>query len=370
MKVIASFIIGITLAAYTAYNIHEGAKPWAPKIIGMCFNPANKEVEGNLRVAYTGASSILDRIICFYVSFTQQPLHDIVGVHVMRLLMGSFATAYAIMCFEGSRKGYKKSTLLAAFPLLGLLSNLIGISLVFPALWVPLYLHYQKSKSTDKEGLSMTLPEVYGILLSIVVGYGVPSAILSSPLVPNDSRLEQELLSIWQVLPIIIVPLFGVCENMFKKIGSPVDAVAQPALKKRLYIAEGKDALERSYLFLGILNMFLYFGSYLMLSLQGIRIWDSMIMLLSAPNNLPAGLTFGDLGQLLGTRIVLVEYISLSLSFVLYAIFNSGIIAGLAVAFMTPVVGSAAAIAFYSYYREGVIQDISDTEQVDATKRN
>jgi hypothetical protein len=331
----------------------------------MCLNPANTDVEGNLRVAYTGVSPTLDRIICFYVNFTQQPLHDIVGVHLMRLLMGSFATAYTIMSFEGSRKGYKNSTLLAAFPLLGLLSNLIGISLVFPAIWIPLCLHYRKNKPADKETLSITLPEVYGILISILIGYGIPSAIISSPLIENDSSLEQDLLSIWQVLPIIIVPLFAISENFFKKMGSPVDAIAQPALKKRLYIAEGKDALERSYLFLGVLNMFLYFGSYLLLALQGIRIWDSMVMILIAPNKLPAGLTFGDLGQLLGTRIVLVEYISLSIAFVLWAIFNNGIFAGIAVALGTPIVGPSAAVAFYSYYRESTIQDISDASEAE-----
>lgn len=365
MKVILSLLAGVALASYTAYNIQQGVEPWAPKIIDMCMNPANNDVEGNLRVAYTHISPTLDRILCFYVNFTQQPLHDVVGAPLMRLLLGAFATAYAIMCFEGSRKGYKNSTLLIAYPLLGLLSNLIGISLVFPAIWIPLSIYYRSNKPLSKEDLSITLPEVYGILASIIIGYGVPTAVISSPLVPNDSKLEQDLLSIWQVLPIIIVPLFTVMENIFKKMGSPVDAITQPALRKRLYIAEGKDALERSYLFLGVVNMFLYFGSYLMLALEGIRIWDSLILLLGAPNNLPAGLTFGDLGQLLGTRTVLVEYISLSIAFVFWAILNNGIIAGAFVALATPVVGPAAAVSFYAYYREGTIQDISDAAEVE-----
>ena len=364
MRFIVSLILGISIATYTAYNIQQSTQPWLPKIMDKCLNPANHDGKSDLRVAYTGAST-LDGIICLYVTFIQQPLHDIVGAPIMRLLMGAFGSAYAIMCFEGSRQGYKKSTLLAAFPLLGLLANLVGISLVFPALWVPLNVYYTRNKPTNKEGLSLSLPEVYGILASIVIGYGLPSAIIASPLIKNGSKVEEELLSIWQVLPIVIVPMFSFAESLFKKNGSPIDSVTEPALKKRLYVAEGKDALERSYLFLGILNMFLYFGCYLTLALEGIRIWDSLILLLRAPDHLPAGLTFSDLGHILGSRTMLVEYISLSISFVVWTILDTGFISGLAVALATPLIGPGAAISFYAYSRENLIQDISDAAEIE-----
>jgi hypothetical protein len=367
MKVLLSFIIGLAVAGYTAYNIHQAVQPWVPKIIDMCMSSANTDVEGNLRVLYTGYST-LDRVICFYVNFTQQPLHDVVGAPLMRLLMGCFASVYAIMAYEGSRKGFKNSTLLAAFPLLGLLSNLIGISLVFPLFWVPLSLYYIKNKATTNETLSITMPEAYGVLFAIIFGYGMPSALVSSPIIKDDTKFEQDALAVWLVLPILIVPLFTVMENVFKWVGSPVDQVTEPALRNRLQIAEGKDALERSYLFIGVLNMFLYFGSYLQLSHLGIRVWDSILMLLNAPGTLPAGLTFGDLGQLLGTRTVLVEYISLAVSFVLWATFNSGLMVGLCVAFACPIVGPGAAVAYYAYYRENKIQDISDAEETERVK--
>lgn len=377
-KVLLSFIVGLAIASYTAYNILQAVQPWAPKIMDMCLNPANTDVEGNLRVRYTGFPG-LDRVICLYVNFNQQPLHDVVGAPLMRLLMASFASAYAIMAYEGTRMGFKNSTLLASFPLLGLLSNAIGVSLVFPLLWAPLSLYYlqgnnskaatsEEEKKKKQDRLSITMPEAYGILFGILFGYGMPSALVASPIVLNDSKLEQDILSIWLVLPIIIVPIFTILENIFKWVGSPVDQVHQPALRKRLQIAEGKDALEKSFLFLGILNMLLYFGSFLQLGHTGIKIWDSIVLLLNAPGTLPAGLTFGDLGQLLGTRTVLVEYISLTVSFIVWSTFQSGLMVGLCVAAAAPIIGPGAAVAFYAYYRETKIQDISDPAETAKVK--
>jgi len=135
-------------------------------------------------------------------------------------------------------------------------------------------------------------------------------------------------------------------------------------LKERLYVAEGKDALERSYLFLGVLNMLNHFANFWIVGQKGIRIWDSILLLLGAPGNLPGDLTFGDLGQLLGTRTLLIDYIALTSGFILWAVFNSGIFAGILVVLITPIVGPAAAVSYYAYYRENKIQNIAsvDTE--------
>lgn len=363
MKVLLSFILGAALASYATLNIQQGAEPWAPKIMNMCLNPANNDVSGNLRVAYTGLSSTLDRIICFYVNFNQQPLHDLLGAPLMRLMMGAFGTAYAIMAFEGSRKGFKTTSLLAAFPLFGLLANFVGIFSVFSLLWIPLDLYYRNKKSNTLNW-NITLPEAYGTLAGILLGYGVPSAILASPLVKDDSAFEQDFICVWMVLPIIIVPIISFCIRFFENRGSAIDHVRDPELKERLYVAEGKDALERSYLFLGVLNMLNHFANFWIVGQKGIRIWDSILLLLGAPGNLPGYLTFGDLGQLLGTRTLLIDYIALAAGFILWAVFSSGIVAGIIMALIAPIVGPAAAVSYYAYYRENKIQDIAsvDTE--------
>ncbi|RCH88796.1 hypothetical protein CU098_004105 [Rhizopus stolonifer] len=360
MKAILSLLIGVAIVTYTTHNMLEGAEPWAPKLLDVCFNPANKDLLGKDRVVYTGIFSFLDRTICFFNNFSQSALHDILGAPFMRLMIGAFGTAYSLMAFEGSRRGFK-TTLLIAYPIFGLLANLFGVYAVFIVVWIPLSLYYREKSPKENNIWTITLPEAYGALLAIVLGYFVPGAVIASPLVEHNSRLEQELLAIWLVLPVILAPMIPFCGTIFKKLGSPVNNVADPILRERLYAAEGKDALERSYLFLGVTNMLLYFGTYLTIAHQGIRIWDSILMLLNAPGSLPAGVPFEDLGKLLATRTVLVDLIVLSIGFVLWAIFQSGFMVGMVVALIAPLVGPAAAVSFYAYYREGTLENPTTT---------
>ena len=99
--------------------------------------------------------------------------------------MGAFGTA--IMAFEGSSKSFKNTSLLAALPLFGLLANFVGIFSVFSLLWIPLDLYY-RNKKTDTLNWNITL--------RIVLGYGVPSAILASPLVKDDFCFERNLICV------------------------------------------------------------------------------------------------------------------------------------------------------------------------------
>ncbi|RCH85666.1 hypothetical protein CU097_005623 [Rhizopus azygosporus] len=361
MDVLLAAITGAGLAYVTAKDALTAIRPWGAQLTDMCFHPANHDSQGNLRVVYTGLSSMLDRQLCVFVNIYQHAMHDILGAPIFRLLLAAFGTALAIMAIEGSRKGSKK-TLLALFPIYGLLANLISISVMFPLIWVPLYVFYKKRAPAKEEYWSITIDRVYGLFTAMYVGYGLPTVALTTPrLTQPDTKWEQDLLSIWQLAPILLVPLIPVFVRFFKQ-PSPIDRVSDPAMRYRLKIAEGKDALEKSYLLLGIVNMIIYFGMYLLVALQGIRIWDSLVLLYNAPDNLPASVSFGDLGQILTTRVFMVDFAALSLSFVLWAILDGGLKAGLLVAFVMPFIGPSAAISFYAYYRENVIQDLTSTQ--------
>ncbi|KAI8988427.1 hypothetical protein BDF20DRAFT_855633 [Mycotypha africana] len=363
MKVWLSLALGAAVVVYAYYNIQQGLEPWAPKLMNMCFSPANTDTEGDLRVAYTGLSNTLDRYLCFLVNFYKQPLHDVVGAPLLRLMMAAFGTAYALMTFEASRRGFRK-TLLMAFPLFGLLSHVFGIYAVFTLFWVPLDLYYQHGKT--KIDYQIKAYEAYGILIALLLGYMVPSAIMTSPLIGEDTKAEQNFICLWFVLPLLLVPLVSVCQTLYKRGGSYVDRIKNREVKERLYIAEGKDAVERSYITLGIINMFLYFGSCWWITQQGIYLWDAIVLLLKAPGTLPADLTYGELGQLLTTRTLLIEYIVLAVGFILWATFNSGMLIGLAVALGTPFVGPAAAVSFYAYWRENHIQNLTSSNRAEA----
>lgn len=359
MNVVLSALVGVGTSYFTIKNVLTAIKPWGDKMNDMCFHPANNDAQGNLRVVYSGISSLLDRQLCVFVNFFQNCLHDVLGAPVLTLLLASFGVMIAIMTIEGSRKGFKRS-LLALFPVYGLLSNVIGVSVVFPLIWVPLTVFYRRHTLFKKDHWNITLPVVYGIFTAIYVGYGLPTAILLSPLVKPDTKLEQDMLAAWQFAPLLIVPLIPIFIKFFQQ-PSPIDRVSDETVRNRLYVVEGKDALEKSYLLLGIVNMLIYYGMYLIVAHQGIRIWDSLVLLYHAPDNLPGSVSFGDLGQILATRTIVVDYVVLSIGFVIWALFDGGIRPAATVALIMPVVGPAAAISFYAYHRESSVQNLAST---------
>lgn len=359
MNVVLSALVGVGTSYFTIKNVLTAIKPWGDKMNDMCFHPANNDAQGNLRVVYSGISSLLDRQLCVFVNFFQNCLHDVLGAPILTLLLASFGVMIAIMTIEGSRKGFKRS-LLALFPVYGLLSNVIGVSVVFPLIWVPLSVFYRRHTVFKKDHWNITLPVVYGIFTAIYVGYGLPTAILLSPLVKPDTKLEQDMLAAWHFAPLLIVPLIPIFIKFFQQ-PSPIDRVSDETVRNRLYVVEGKDALEKSYLLLGIVNMLIYYGMYLIVAHQGIRIWDSLVLLYHAPDNLPGNVSFGDLGQILATRTIVVDYVVLSIGFVIWALFDGGIRPAATVALIMPVVGPAAAISFYAYHRESSVQNLAST---------
>jgi hypothetical protein len=172
------------------------------------------------------------------------------------------------------------------------------------------------------------------------------------------------MIAIWQFTPILIVPLASFCEKLIGSRGSPIDELQNGELKERLYRAEGKDAVERAYIILGTLNMFTYLGSYLQVGWTGINLKEAITMLYNAPGSLPAGLSFSDIGQLLTTRSVFVDYVVLWLAFIFWAVLSSGILPAFFMALISVALGPGAAAAFYAYYREGQILNLQETTVV------
>ncbi|CAO3679762.1 unnamed protein product [Rhizopus stolonifer] len=357
MDVLLSTLFGASITFFTAKDIIKSITPWSDKVIDMCFHPANNDAQGNLRVVYSGFSSTLDRSLCAVVNFFQNCLHDDLGAPILALLLTAFGTAMAIMAIEGSRHGFRKS-LLALFPLYGLLANAVGIYAVFSFLWIPMHVFYKRSAFFKKDHWNITQAQVYGILGAVLLGFGLPS-VFFLPWVKADTRLEQDVLALWQGAPLFVATLIPVLVRFFQQ-PSEIDQVRDQAERNRLYIAQGKSALEKSYLILAIFNVFVYFGSYWAVAHQGIHLWDSLILLQRAPNNLPE-VSFGDLGQILTTRTVMVDFAVLSLGFIGWATFDGGLLYGLLVILGIPLIGPSAAISLYACYREDRVQNLTST---------
>ncbi|CAO3697633.1 unnamed protein product [Rhizopus stolonifer] len=355
MEVVVSLLTGIGISFATIKDIITTTKPYGDQLNDMCFHPANNDSQGNLRVVYSGLSSHMDRALCVLVNVFQNASHDIMGAPITALLLATFGTVIVLMSLEGARKGFKGS-LLALFPLYAFSANIITATVMFAFIWAPLSLYYKRR--AQKADFNITLPDVYGSLVGVLVAYGLPTVLLFSPLVQPDSRLEQDLWASWQFVSLLMVPLIPLFIKFFCQ-PSIIDRVDDKALRERLYVAEGKDALEKVYLTLGIVNMLIYFGMYLKVALQGIHIWDSLVLLYRAPDNLPATVTFGDLGQIVSTRIMLIDLVAFSLGLLVWTFLDGGVLAGLTVAFVMPIIGPSAVISFYSYYRESKIQNLA-----------
>ncbi|KAI8877519.1 hypothetical protein K501DRAFT_288346 [Backusella circina FSU 941] len=353
MKVILSVIAGASLATVSIVNIWQALEPWANQIITAC-TTADSHL---IRTAFTG-QPIVDNIMCMSVAYYQHILHDMLGRPFQRLMMGSYATAMMIMATEGSRQSTSAS-LLSLYPLFLMLANCIGLSTVF-LLWIPLSLYYQHHQLKDLPSRSVKYARAFGCLSAIIIGFVVPSAYMTSSWIEPNSRMEVSIIAIWQFIPILIIPLSALCEKIFDWMGSYIDELQDEQLKERLYRAEGKDAVERSYIILGTINMFAYLGSYLQVGWTGINLKEAIVMLYNAPGSLPSGLSFSDIGQLLTTRSVFIDYVVLWLAFIFWAILSSGVIAGFIMALVSMAIGPGAAVAFYAYYREGQIQDLQE----------
>ncbi|KAI9269408.1 hypothetical protein BY458DRAFT_510890 [Sporodiniella umbellata] len=355
MDLILSVLLGATLTYYTAKEILSSITPWSEKMIEMCFHPANNDTCGNLRVVYSGVSSKIDRTLCTIVNAFQNNLHDDFGGFILTLLIAAFGTALIVMAIEGSRHGSRK-TLLGLFPFYGILANLFGIYAVFSLLWIPLSTYYRKLRYRKSSYWNISQPQVYGICSAVFIGFGLPSAFFLSPKVKEDTRLEQDLIAIWQLSPVVVALLIPVLTT-FYQLPSEIDRISDRIEQSRLYALKGQTALKRVYCYLGLINMAIYYGVYAMVRYQGIHIWDSFVLLYHAPENLPTNVSFGDLGQILTTRTAMINFAALSLSFALWAAFDCGIDYGVTLFFFMPLVGPSAAISFYAYYRESLTSD-------------
>ncbi|KAI9276349.1 hypothetical protein BY458DRAFT_505577 [Sporodiniella umbellata] len=356
MEVVALFLTGVGLSFLTIQDIMTSIKPYGDQVNAMCFHPANHDSEGNMRVVYTDLIQIVDRALCVVVNVFQSATHDVIGMPITGLLLAAFGTSIILMALEGTRKGYKRS-LLSIFPIFAFLANIITATAMFVILWAPLSLYY-KRRGIQKD-FNITLAEVYGCTVGVLVAYGLPTLLLFTPLVSEGSRLEQDLWALWQFLPLFTIPVIPFCIRFFEQ-PSNIDRVSDHSLRERLYVAEGKDALEKVYLTLGIVNMLLYFGAYLTISLQGIHIIGSLALLLRAPGNLMSSISFEDMGQILSTRTMLIDFAAFSVGFLLWIFFDGGLRPGLITTLISPIIGPSAALSFYAYYRESNIQNLKE----------
>ncbi|KAI8978129.1 hypothetical protein BDB01DRAFT_726527 [Pilobolus umbonatus] len=337
MKVKSSFLLGLFITANTLYHIYQGLQFWLPRALNEC---------ASSQIKYTGTHWI-DQYICVGVRFVQQPLTDWIGLPMTALWVASMASLMIWMGLESSRHKFNESpNLLACYPLFALLAHVVGLTAVFSVVWVPLNIYYRRQFPLMEDWSVTSKSRVYGVLTGVFVGYIVPSIFLVLYPTPH-------LIALSTFLPLLTVPIMSFAEHCFSYQESA------PGLADRLEVAEGKEAVETIYLFLGVTNFVLYFVLYFTLGIHGIHVKDAFLMILGSPYHLPMTISDVDMGRLLTTRSILIDILGFAFTGIVWVAFNHGILAALIVTAVTPFIGPAAALSLYSYYRENQIQNLS-----------
>ncbi|OZJ01362.1 hypothetical protein BZG36_05785, partial [Bifiguratus adelaidae] len=166
-------------------------------VIDACAAHSSSLDYPRLRYVYTGTK--VDVFLCMIVVFFREFLADRAGKAYGLALLDLFAVTLAVMSMEGSRKGLSW-TILAWVPLFGTLAQLVGVSVVVPALWIPLYEFYRSRLNAAPESGMINPYEAYipsaraiSIVLATLLGAIAPTAIMY--FAPERSKFQEDIIA-------------------------------------------------------------------------------------------------------------------------------------------------------------------------------
>ncbi|KAI8384421.1 uncharacterized protein BYT42DRAFT_612126 [Radiomyces spectabilis] len=355
-RLIAVLVSCIPLARVFQRYHSSALQVWKDQLWNQCQHGVTDKAFGQFRASYTGWT-LLDQCLCVSVNTYQHALRDVVGLNLTRVYWGVVATVLVIMAIEGSRRGASR-TVLAWLPVFGLLMNVFGVAAVTAFIWMPCYFLFAKFNA-DVRQWTISPSRTIAIVVSMLITYAIP-ALLTTLVFRTGSPAEQNSMALVQVAPLLMWTLYGALDRLLARYPSPVDTVADPVMKEKLKVVEGKDFVERTYLLIGGLNLIVYYIAYMHSQLyRGVLPWDAVKMLLSGPDNVFVGQSVEVQGQFLTSAMVFGDLAILTLSLLLWVLLEDGIKSCLVVAVGSVLLGPGAAISFYAAYREHRVQDSS-----------
>jgi hypothetical protein len=146
---------------------------------------------GPYSIRYVGLH-YLDRLLCFLVAFFQSNFDNPDMLPFSGDFIASLATPIALTFIEAARSG--RSTLLAFPAFLGLFYQTLGAGAAFPFYWLALILsgHARMDRCTAAAKIDQAKAEA--ALFAVLIGFVVPSALLSTMQDPVVTLL-------WQFFP-------------------------------------------------------------------------------------------------------------------------------------------------------------------------
>lgn len=299
----------------------------------------------------------LDSIICYYVQVFKYALQDPLGSDVTYVLLGFFGTILAFWLMEGARRDANRALTFA--PLFSLLANAVGISVIFPAVWMPVY-YYSNNSGKDTY---IRPAKANGVLFAMLAGYVIPTVYMCIGLEPK-TRTEELVIALWQFAPLLFTPLFTLATSSLKCLEDPDDPRMTEDARLRIRVGDSRSAVERAYVFLGVLNVIVYYATYVRAKVQDLLSIEAFVELaMAASSERSIGNTGEFFRQTMASHIMLVDLAAFFIYCVFFALLEDGIKGAILLLLGSAAVGPGAAFAFYAVYREGRIQDLKRIEK-------
>ncbi|RUS24200.1 hypothetical protein BC938DRAFT_473956 [Jimgerdemannia flammicorona] len=335
----------IPFALLTLLHLLTSLHPWLEPTETACKNP-DLAAEQGLRNYYIGVGPI-DEFLCWIVPFFQNTLKLPAGFAVHAYVLTLANAFMGIASVEGARVSLSK-TIISWVAFFGVFGQLIGISIVVPLFWIPIYAY--KTSNPSALNNSVSPARALAIPLSLFLGVVI---IQYNIFYPISFRAQQNIIGIFMLAPAI--------PTLVSYVLTPLVALVTPAS-----LSESRAAVRATHttMALGNFAIHLYLVAYLREHGAG---WAAFRDIIDVPSVLvPSSRIFTDpkeQANVLCSHFLLVDLVALTIAMVYWIGLESGVVPALATLAASFVVSPGVAVSAYAAWREGTVKSVQKKKQ-------
>ena len=342
MKFLLSLAVCVPLAALSIYYFIE--LPDVNDLVRTCELYDLKQL--------TGIDGF-DTHLCIITTIFNHAFRDPLGYDITWLLLGFFGIILTVFALEGSRA--RSNRFLSWFSFWGMTSNFVGMSNILLLLWIPaIFYCFDNTVIKDVRNVHISPGRANSILLSILVGYAAPTAAM---LLVETLEMQKLGAMLWQFAPIWTGALILLLDPLMRYLEDEEDMRMTAEARAKLKVADSRNAVQRVYMLIGMVNALIYYGLYIRLKMQGMLTVETFINLLNVYNGQMTGVTMEQLGRIVATHIFTADLLICYFACAVWAFFDHGIKGILIMLIGSIFLGPGGGLALYCVYREEHLQD-------------
>jgi hypothetical protein len=349
-------LLGIPLAVLVMQHLISSVAPAVGVTQQLCTNPAQAAKLG-VRTTYTGYEGIDQKFLCFIVPFFVQSISTPIGAAVTIELLTLFGLVLALFSMEGSRTR-TSYTLLAAAPLFGMLSNLVGVSVAVPLAWIPCYQWFAGGVPAGKRNVVLENIEpgrAAAIVVSTLVVFGAPTVFMFLDL---KKSIIENVIAAWQFAPLFISPLAALLTPAFRwvALATPQTSGDDKLFKARWRTIQSKSMVETLYLFTMALGTIIHYGVIVHSGFNGVFLVEGLWKLANFASD-PVLSSAENLSTTVCAYFLLLDLVVLSAALAFFSLLEDGIMGVAVYVGATAVLGPAGGLSAYLAWRENGVQN-------------